>query len=57
MIGRSVLHKTILCFVEVSTYIADVSVMTKMVALNVIFHNVFPLADLGANAALPAFLR
>ena len=57
MIGRSVLHKTILCFVEVSTYIADVSVMTKMVAFNVIFHNVFPLADLGANAALPAFLR
>ena len=33
------------------------SVMTKMVALNVIFHNVFPLADLEANAALPAFLR
>ena len=57
MISGSVLHETILCSIRISTYSTNVSSMAKMVALDVIPHYVFSLANFSTNTALPALLR
>jgi len=57
MIGGSVLHQAILCLIRISTYSTNVSIMAKMIALDVILHYIFSLANFSTNSALPALLR